>query len=184
MNAIVLTMLTMSCHQSGETLPPPLIDVAPLIKDLGADYKTRMAAQRKLAAMGETIRPQLLAATRDKELEVARRAEMLLHWLNQDRRKRAMEAIDTALPEPLPWIDLAYILPYDMDARAALEPYYFAAPHGPEPREGCDSCWGKYRTATRAMCYDLAESGVPMWVIRSMIAELQAREEAWVKGRR
>lgn len=181
MNALILTMLAMNCHQP-ETLPPPLMDVAPLLRDLGGDYKARTAAFAKLRAMGEGVRPALQRASNDTDLEVSRRAQSLLHNLNQERRRRAVKMIDAAFSEPLPWIDLAYIAPFDDLARTALEPYYFAAIDGPEPRDGCDACWGRYRTATRTLCIDLAEAGIPMWAIRSLVAELAAREETWYRN--
>lgn len=184
MNALLLTMLTMSCHQSGHHAEPPMLDVAPLIKSLAGDYKERTDATRKLSAMGEAARPALLKAASADDREVSRRAEMLLHWLDQARRKRAVAMIDAAFPQPLPWLDLAYIAPCDDVARSFLEPIYFAAGDGPEPRETCPACWGRYRTATRNLCYQMAEAGVPLWAIRMLVAELAARETKWMEGYR
>lgn len=182
MNALLLTMLTLTCHQSaGE---PPLLETDPLINALGGDYKARTDATRKLSAMGEAARPALLKAAAADDREVSRRAEMLLFWLDQAHRKKAVAMIDAAFPAPLPWLDLAYIAPCDDIARTILEPIYFASGDGPEPRETCPECWGRYRMATRSLCYQMAEAGVPLWAIRIMVAELAAREAKWMESYR
>lgn len=191
MNALLLTMLTMTCHQSGETLPPPMIDVAPLIRDLGGDYKARTDATRKLSAMGEDARPALLKAATADDREVSRRAEMLIFWLDQARRKRAVAMIDAAFPAPLPCIDFAWWSPErafcaDNPCREALWPYYERASSSNAPKT-CDVTkegWWCYRTATRALCVDMAEAGIPLTAIRMMVAELAAREAKWMEGYR
>lgn len=180
MNALILTVLAMNCHQP-ETLPPPILDVAPLLRDLGGDYKARTAAFAKLRAMGKDIRPQLIRAANDKDLEVARRVATLIRELD---RNRVRDAIDLAFPGPMPYIDMiwhaktrhifANVFCGYMDATdCRLFDYEF--------RDSNIQDWTPYRKATRALCYDLAEAGVPMWAIRSLVAELQAREETWYR---
>ena len=186
MNATSVTLLltlALNCHQSGgETLPPPLLDAAPLIRALGGGaYRERTDATRKLQSLGESVRPQLQKAALGEDLEISRRAGMLLHALDQDRRRRAMALIDDNFAS-LPWLDMAFIQPPDQCARERFWPYYEAACNAREARDGCPAEWGRYRQATRLLCYDMAEAGVPLWVIRTLVAELEAREEGWVKN--
>lgn len=178
-------MLTLAICQA-ETLPPPLLDTAPLIRALGGDYRERTDATRRLSAMGEAARPAIQRAKMDADLEISRRAEMLLHWLDAARRKQAMAMVDTAFPEPLPWIDMAFIQPPDSEAREKLWHYYGNSYEAVETRQGAPAEWGRFRSATRLLLYDMAEAGVPLVVLRAVVAELSQREAVWYakwKGR-
>ena len=178
----LLITLTTSCHQAETLPPPPLLDTAPLIRSLGGAYRERTDATRKLSAMGEAARPALERAKQDTDLEIARRAEMLLHWLDADRRKRAMAMVDAAFPGPLPWIDMAFIQPPDSEAREKLWHYYGNSYEAAEPRQGAPAEWGRFRSATRLLAYDMAEAGIPLVIIRAMVLELSQREEVWYRS--
>jgi len=175
--AVLLLTLTTSCHQASRE--PPLADTKALVRDLGGDYRERTAATRVLSAMGEDARPALTQALQHEDAEARRRAGMLLHWLSEARRKKAMAMVDAAFPS-CPWIDLAYIAPHDPQACQALSKYLDAAYDAEEPREGCPAAWGRFRAACRLMLYDMAEAGVPLVVLRATVAELAQREERWL----
>ena len=70
------------------TNPVPLeADIEALIKQLGSeDWQTRMAAQNKLASLGELAEPRLQTAARDSDdAEVRARAEAALHQIADGR---------------------------------------------------------------------------------------------------
>lgn len=186
MNALLSLTLTLAICQA-ETLPPPLIDLAPIIRDLGGDFKSRTAATRKLSAMGETARPALSKAAADDDLEIARRATMLLHWLNSDRRKRAADAVDAMGTMPcidFAWWDTVSAFCADAACRERLWRYYERAEVDATPR-ACDVTkdgWWCYRTATRMLCIDMLEGGVPLPAVRAFIAEMYGRELVFRKA--
>jgi len=182
LHSLLITLTTSCLCQSPE---PPLLDVAPLIRSLGGDFKSRTDATRKLAAMGEAARPDLTRAALDDDLETSRRAVMLLNWLDSDRRKRAVAMIDTLGVMPcidFAWWDATNAFCADPQCRERLWPYYERAGIAADSRDVTKDGWWRYRSATRSLCVDMAEGGVPLVVIRAFLAELHGREVVFRKA--
>jgi len=74
--------------------PPATADVAPLLRDLAADdFATRDAVARQIAALGPAALPQLRAATRHADPEVANSARRLVEQVMAAARTAAVRRL-------------------------------------------------------------------------------------------
>jgi len=158
----------------------PKADTAALVRQLGATkFKDRHAAQAALGKCGWESHSCLKAGAVSDDPEIRRRCNELLAGLIERQ---------VASMEPLPWIDGAWYEPglgYSSTTEIGgvqfyrlLGPYFHARGYRP-PAD--DDPWPSYRDATRAFAVDALREGCPPWLLRTLFAEMRARDAAFFK---
>ena len=89
---VAVTLENMTAELGPQTqVPDRADDIATLVKDLGADaYDARESAQKKLVAMGPVALPQVQAAAKSDDPEVAQRAREVLRQIRPSQKGGAM----------------------------------------------------------------------------------------------
>lgn len=178
--------ITLSTLAQSQTQPPPRIEPAALVKELGADnFKARENAYRLLRSIGEDARGDLHIGAKSADLEQARRCQRLLELLNAAKRKKAIKLVDDTFPGKIPYIDMIWTSRdgvIDASGPVASTLYTYAWPYYESAAPGLDVpgfSFGRYRMATRDMLIDLAEQGAPKQALEWIVAEMLRREAAW-----
>jgi hypothetical protein len=99
--ALVLVLAVLAAPKPAVAAAPPASTAAPaakeidrLVAELGSDdYQTREAAHKKLEKIGEAALPALEKALTSKDLEVRRRARMIVEPLRKRIRERLAEKL-------------------------------------------------------------------------------------------
>lgn len=168
----------------------PPADIPALVRRLGSDdFAVRAAAAARLHEMGTAAEAALRAAANHPDPEVRLAVGQLLARIDSDRHRMRMAAFDAAFTD-FPMIDALWYdtarkvySPWDGLSRllyARYKPYIAAADSDPADWRP----YSRYRAATRRAFREAYESGIPLWTLEALAAEMYRRDAVYLDEER